>query len=63
MTIKWYAILMDDDDNDWGTGSYNFEEAIEKATYMGAKKIAIIEMGPDPICIEEVYLPVNNKED
>jgi len=24
----WYAVMMDREDNDWGTGSYDLEEAI-----------------------------------
>ena len=49
----WYAIQKDDDDQDWGSGSHDYQEAMRMAKEMGCKKIAVIEMGNDPICIEE----------
>ena len=51
---KWYAILMDSQDNDWRTGSYDLNEAMEMARDRGAIEIAVIEEGGDPICIEEM---------
>lgn len=30
MNKTWYAVMMNKKDNDWGTGSYNIEEAIER---------------------------------
>lgn len=61
----WYAILMDDFDNDWGTGSFDEKKACQKARDMGAKKIAEIdadydedgEPHSDPICIREYDVP------
>lgn len=55
----WYAILMDNDDNDWGTGSYDLAEAeSEVARYkaMGYTDayIAVIDESGDPICVEEI---------
>lgn len=52
----WYAVLMDEEDNDWGTGSYDKTEAMEMAERMEAEKIAVIEMGDDPVCIDEIYM-------
>ena len=52
----WYAVQMDEDDTDWGTGSYDKVEAIEKAEQREALKIAVIEMGDDPTCIAEIYM-------
>lgn len=46
----WYAILMDEEDNDWGVGSYDFEEAMKKALDMNAYGVAVIDEGSDPIC-------------
>lgn len=40
---EWYAIQMDEDDNDWGTGSFDKDEAIEMARERGYKYIATIE--------------------
>ncbi len=48
----WYAVEMDAEDNDWGTGSYDYAEAVEMARRMGPDaQIAVIEMGSDPICV------------
>lgn len=52
---KWYAVMMDDDEtNDWGTGSYYINKAIEMAKDMDADYIAVISIGSDPICIDEI---------
>ena len=55
---KFYAVLVDREDNDFGTGSYNLDEAIEmvkfrKDVYPDAY-IGVIEMGTDPICVDEI---------
>lgn len=52
----WYAVLMDEDDNDWGTGSHIREEAVAMAKRMGARMVASIEQGINPICsnVEEI---------
>ena len=53
---KWYAVLKDREDNDWGTGSYNLEEAKQMCEDLGEEAyIAVIEEGEDPICIEEIF--------
>lgn len=50
----WYAVQTSSDD-DWGTGSYSLEEAIEMAKQIeGATMIAVIEMGEDPVCVDEL---------
>lgn len=56
----WYAILRDEEDNDWGSGSFNKEEAINMAKAQNFKRIAVIDGGyddkgnetTDPLCIE-----------
>ena len=51
----WYAVLMDEEDNDWGTGSFNYNEAVKKAKAMGPDaRIAVIQEGNDPICVEVI---------
>lgn len=30
MNKTWYAVMMNENDNDWGMGSYNKEEAIKR---------------------------------
>lgn len=57
--VYWYAIMTDNEDNDWGTGSYNLDEAKEKVAHLHAigypdAYIAIIEEGNNPICVEEI---------
>lgn len=60
MTEKniWYAILLDNDDNDWGTGSHDLNEAISKAQALRDEYpdayIAVIDDGEDPTCVEEI---------
>ena len=55
----WYAVLRDREDNDWGYGSRNRNEAERMALEMGKDAyIAVINDGDDPICIEEI-----NQED
>lgn len=55
----WYAIQIGADDNDWGYGSYSEEDAIEWAGKEAESnpnkqiRIAVIEEGPDPVCIDE----------
>ena len=47
----WYAVERDEEDNDWGTGSYDLEEAKEMARKYPEGQIAVIEEGNDPICV------------
>lgn len=53
-TNYWYALQTSADDNDWGTGTYDREEAIIKAQTGNYYRIAVIEEGPDPICVSEL---------
>lgn len=56
----WYAVMMDREDADWGTGSHNLEEAKEKVRKYRANGkpeayIAVIdESGPDAFCVYEI---------
>ena len=53
--VKWYAVLRDQDDNDWGTGSYDYDTAIEMAKAYGEEaRIAVIQEGSDPVCIDVI---------
>ena len=47
----WYAIQKDHDDNDWGTGSYIYAEAVKMAKEQNCTIIAVID-GDE--CIEEI---------
>lgn len=56
MKKLWHAVMKDREDNDWGYGSHDLEEAkkmvapfIEDGGY-----IAVIEDGDDPICVDEI---------
>ena len=53
-TNLWYALQTDPDDNDWGTGTYDKEEAIRTAKERNYYRIAVIAEGPDPICIKKL---------
>ena len=56
----WYAIMMDNEDDDWGTGCRSLEEAkkrIEELKASGCEEayIAVInEITGNPVCIEEI---------
>ena len=51
----WYAVLEDREDNDWGYGSYDRQEAEKMALDMGSDAyIAVINNDGDPICIAEI---------
>lgn len=50
----WYAVQKDENDSDWGTGSYNYDEAVTMAKQEGCSIIAVIEEGNDPICVEVI---------
>lgn len=50
----WYAVMQDDDDNDWGYGSYDLEEAKRMAEEFADGYIAVIDEGADPVCIDEI---------
>ena len=58
----WYAVMRDLEDSDWGTGSYDLDEARAKVNelredgYTDAY-IAVIDMHneADPVCVEEIH--------
>lgn len=56
---KWYAVLTDNDDTDWGDGSYDLDEAIVRCAVLrdaghDGAYIAVIAEGDDPICVDEI---------
>lgn len=56
----WYVLMKDRDDTDWGTGTYNKQEAMETVqswredVYPEAYIAVIDESGNEPMCIEEI---------
>lgn len=54
MSKIWYAVQMDHEDNDWGNGSFDKQEAIREARRIGAKIIAEID---GDVCIDEYEVP------
>lgn len=51
----WYAVMRDREDNDWGYGSFDLEEAKKMARNMGGDAyIVVIDDGDDPVAIEEI---------
>lgn len=55
LPVLWYAVQADSSD-DWSTGSFDREKAIEMAEKWNYKLIAVVEMGTDPVCIDEIQL-------
>ena len=62
----WYAIQIGADDNDWGYGFETMEEAEANAQEIAQDhpedlvRIAVIEEGNDPICIDEIIIQQGN---
>lgn len=58
----WYAVLSDREDNDWGTGSFDYDESKRILASYPDGLIAVIDGGydedgnetTDPICVEEI---------
>ena len=50
----WYAVLTDDEDNDWGYGSHDLNEAREMVKKYPEGYIAVIDETADPVCVEEI---------
>lgn len=50
----FYATQRDEEDDDWGFGSYDLLEACEmiKPYLDDGGRIAKIKMGEDPVCVE-----------
>lgn len=50
----WYAVMSDSEDNDWGTGSFDYDEALAMVQPFipDGGYIAVIDDGDDPICID-----------
>jgi hypothetical protein len=52
--IYWYAVMRDDEDDDWGYGSFDLANAKEMVKKFPKGYIAVIEEGPDPVCVEKI---------
>lgn len=51
----WYAAVMDREDNDWGHGSHDLEEAKKMARKLGEGSLVIvIDDGDDPVAVGEI---------
>ena len=54
----WYAIMKDNDDQDWGTGTLDKAEAIKQVKELREDYpdayIAVISDNGDPVCIDEI---------
>lgn len=53
----WYAVMKDHDDDDWGYGSYDYEEAKQMLMDLESPDacIAVIDnTDDDPMCIREI---------
>lgn len=54
MEKLWYAVMTDNEDNDWGYGSHNLKEAEEMVKMYPNGYIAVIAEGSNPVCIDEI---------
>jgi len=52
----WYAVMRDREDDDWGYGSYDIDEAKQMLTEEESPEayIAVIEEGENPVCVDEI---------
>ena len=54
----WYAVMADAEDQDWGTGSYDYNEAVNMVQQyiQDGGYIAVIEESEnDSICVDEIH--------
>lgn len=58
---KWYAVMTDKEDNDWGTGSFELSEATKKCKEFnnenernGFPREAYIAVIENDVCVEEL---------
>lgn len=51
---RWYALMTSAEDNDWGTGTFDYDEAVKKVKESDGyyTMIAVIE---NDVCVEEIY--------
>lgn len=49
----WYAAMKDDEDTDWGYGSYDLEEATRMAKEFKDGYVVKVEEGHDPVAVDE----------
>lgn len=68
MNKTWYAVMMNKNDNDWGMGSYNKEEAIQrvKRNFPEEGWIAVIDEVKDEETdetVETVMIDIITNED
>ena len=52
----WYAVMRDREDDDWGYGSYDIDEAKQMLTEEESPEayIAVIAEGENPVCVDEI---------
>lgn len=52
---RWYAVMENEEDDDWGWGSYNYSEAVEMLHKQGCGLIAFIDIDSKGIsdCVDE----------
>lgn len=53
---KWYAVMRDREDDDWGYGSYDIDEAKRMCLDQESPEayIAVIAEGENPVCVDEI---------
>lgn len=56
----WYAVELDENDNDWGEGSFDFYDALKIARKLDAKYIAVID---GDVCAEVIDIERTRREE
>lgn len=54
----WYAVMTGEDDTDWGYGTNDLMQAYDMLRAYPGGYIAKIDDGDDPVCVEEIEVPV-----
>lgn len=55
--VYWYAVMRDDEDTDWGYGSFDYDEALEMLRPYVNGYIVKVEEGDDPVAVDEIEIP------
>lgn len=62
--MKWYAVMQDNQDTDWGYGSKDMVVAKAMAQNIGGDAyIVVVEDGDDPVAVDEIRdLEISDEE-
>ena len=54
----WYALMINNEDTDWGTGTYDRDEAIQRMKDSDGRftLIAVIDESGSGVCVDEIHI-------